>query len=138
MEHTPKNTIQLTKKEFTNYLNNALCNGMYYFDSYALVIDYKDEHYKIAKEELKKDFEKAGFICIEDVWTKMLEMEFPINIIDEECNGTYSITMFLDIMYSNLQYVPLNSLVNIINGKDDSVDNDAFLQAVIYKDVIFG
>jgi hypothetical protein len=136
MEHTQQNHINLTKEQFVNVLNNALCNGLHYFSSYDLEIDWNDEHYNIAKTELKKDYTEQ-VICMEDVLTKMLEMKLPINIIDCGYEGEYNAILDLDEMYSNLQFVPQDAIHNILEEQDDAVDNDAFLQAVIYKDVIF-
>ena len=127
---------KISKEHFVDILNNALCNGLHYFGSYGLSFDWNDEHYDIAKAELKKDFAQQ-VICMEDVFTKMLEMKLPINIIDEE-TGEYNAVLDLDEMYSNLQFVPIDNWVNIIYGHDDADDCDAFLQSVIYKEIIFG
>lgn len=136
MEHTQQNHINLTKEQFVIVLNNALCNGLHYFPGYGLTFDWNDEHYDIAKSELKKEFVEQ-VICMEDVWTKMLEMKLPINIIDEEGEGEYNALLDLDEMYSNLQFVPQHAIHNILEEQDDANDCDLFLQAVIYKDVIF-
>jgi hypothetical protein len=136
MEHTQKNTEQISKEQFVDILHNALCNGLYYFSSYGLYLDYHEDDYKIAKEELKKE-NNLHTICIEDVWLKMLQMKLPFNIIDEECEGEYNAVLDLDEMYSNLQFVQNDNLQNIIFGDDDAVDCDAFLQGVIYKEIIF-
>ena len=137
MEHTQQNHIELTREKFINVLHNALCNGLWYFNDYGLRFDYNDEHYNIAKSQLKEGFFE-GILSMEDVWLKMLEMKFPINIIDIECEGEYNAVLDLDEMHSNLMFVPQFAIHNILEEQDDAVDCDAFLQAVIYKDVIFG
>ena len=135
MENTQKNHINLTKEKFVNVLNNALCNGLHYFSCNGLSIDWNDEHYDIAKAELKKDFVEQ-VICMEDVWTKMLEMKLPINIIDEE-TGEYNVALDIDELYSNVHLVPLHNLVNIIDENYDAEDCDAFLQCVFFKEIVF-
>ena len=136
MKQEQTNYINLTKEKFVNVLHNALCNGLHYFSSYGLYLDYQEDDYNIAKEELKKqDLEYT--ICQEDVWIKMLEMKLPFNLIDEEYEGEYNASLDLDEMYSNLQFVPQNAIHNILEEVDDAIDCDAFLQAVIYKEVIF-
>jgi hypothetical protein len=139
MENTNNNNIELTKDLFIQYLHNAFCNGLNYFSSYGLGIDYNDENYAKAKNEIKVIKKQNGDlseVCYEDVFIKMLELKLPIYIIDTECNE-YNVTLDLDTMYDNLKFVPLRTIANMKDETDDAEDCDTFLQCVIYKEIVF-
>jgi DNA helicase IV len=124
---------------FCELLHNAFCNGLYYFSCYGLEIDYKDEDYAKAKNEIKVIKKQNGDlseVCYEDVYLKMLEMKLPLNVIDTE-NGVDNVMLDLDTMYDNLQFVPLRTIANMKDETDDAEDCDTFLQCVIYKEIVF-
>jgi hypothetical protein len=134
-DQTPQNNFEITKRDFVIYLHNAFCNGLYYFDSYGLSIDFDDAHYDRAKKMLLQEFPKQ-VICIEDVLIKMLELKLPIFIKDDELDE-YNVTLDLDELYSNYKLIPNENLSNIINETDDAIDSDAFLQSVIFQEIVF-
>jgi hypothetical protein len=135
MENTNTPRIELTKEKFTDLLYLSLCDGLHYFSSYGLTIDYNDEDYAKAKRCFNVENDNLG-ICWEDVLIKMLELKLPISIIDEE-TGEYNVALDIDELYSNVHLVPLHNLVNIIDENYDAEDCDAFLQSVFFKEIVF-
>jgi hypothetical protein len=139
MENTNNNNIEVTKDLFIKYLHNAFCNGLNYFSSYGLGIDYNDENYAKAKNEIKVIKKQNGDlseVCYEDVFIKMLELKLPIYIIDTECNE-YNVTLDLDEMMKNFKLVPIDIIASFINEDDDAETCDTFLQILMFKEIVF-
>ena len=63
--------INLTHEESENYFYNAICNGLNELFHYDLELDYSDEEYKAAKQQLS-DKQPDTQMCWEDVLMEML------------------------------------------------------------------
>jgi len=135
MENTNTPRIELTKEKFIELLHTSLCDGLHYFNSYGLTIDYNEEDYIKAKRYFNVENDNLA-ICWEDILIKMLELKLPISIIDEEMDE-YNVALDIDELYSNVHLVPLNNMVNIIDENYDAIDCDAFLQSVFFKEIVF-
>jgi hypothetical protein len=122
-------------QEKENVFFHAMCNGLSNTRYWEFEVDYNEKHYNSARKSLEK---KGMSICYEDVFMQMLRMGKTIEFIDIGCDGEYSKSLTLEMVYNNIDKTPNRNLVNIINEHDDSIDADAILQSVLFEDIIFG
>lgn len=125
--------IFLTPEESENIFLNSLCNG--HGLSYAgLSIDYNDEQYSQAKNNLAKDGLSP---CLEDVWMQILRDGGTLTLTDSE-NGEDPATITLNDVHNRVSDTDVRHLMDAINEHDDSTTAEVILQQVFYGQVIFG
>lgn len=126
--------IELTKQEAEKFFYNALCNGLGYFESYDIELSYDKEEYKKARETAKA--EDGGNVCFEDVLLEMLKKGYTLKAIDENNEETHILT--IDKMYHQMQEVPANTLLEMINENDDADTADIILQVCFIGEHTYG
>jgi len=126
--------IQLTKQEAEKYFYNALCNGLGYFESYGIELKYDEKEYQKAKKTAKA--EDGGAVCYEDVYMQMLKNGYTLLAEDSNANETYTLT--LESMYFQMNQVPANTLLEMINERDDADTGDIILQVCFIGEHTYG
>jgi hypothetical protein len=126
--------IELTKQEAEKFFYNALCNGLGYFQSYDIELKYDEAEYKKAKETAKA--EDDGKVCYEDVLLQMLKNGNTLFAEDSNSDETYTLT--LDKIYEQMQEVPANTLLEMINERDDADTADIILQVCFIGEHTYG
>jgi hypothetical protein len=126
--------IQLTKQEAEKYFYNALCNGLGYFESYGIELKYDEKEYKKATKTAKA--EDGGKVCYEDVFMEMLKNGNTLFAEDLNANETYTLT--LESMYFQMNEVPVKTLMEMINERDDADTGDIILQVCFIGEHTYG
>ena len=124
--------IQLRNKEAERFFHTALCNGLNYFESYDIELIYNEEEYKEAKKTAKAEDE--GTVCYEDILMQMLKNGN--NLIAQGYDETYILN--LEKMYAQMNKVPANTLLEMINEEDDADTADIILQVCFIGEHIYG
>ena len=127
--------IVLTKQESENYFHTALCNGLGYMGGYGLELEYKQEEYKAAREQIKSN---GNSPCYEDVLLEILKMGGSLTFVDIECEGEYTRTISLADVHKRVAKTPIDHLMDMIKETDDAVTADVLIQTVFFEDIIFG
>jgi len=129
--------IVLTHQESETYFLNALYNGLGYFQSYGIEIDFKKEDYAKARKSLVK---QKKSICYEDVLMEILKIGKCLLIIDNENEMREELekTIKLTDVHKKVQKTPFSHLMDMINEQDDTDTADVILQTVFFEKVIFG
>jgi len=127
--------INLTHEESENYFYNAICNGLGELACYDLDLDYSNEEYKAAKQQLsdKQPNEQA---CWEDVLMEMLRSGNTLWVVDSNDEERHPIT--LDLIHERVQTTQTNHLMNMINEHDDAITADVIIQTVVYGEIVYG
>jgi len=115
---------------------NSLCNGLGELSSYGLDLNFEDSDYKEAK---KSHFEKNGKIggaCYEDILMEILTNGKQISFIDEESEETHFFK--LDSALKNLDNLPPQWILQLLNEEDDAVTADVVLQFCLFNEIVFG
>lgn len=121
------NEIVKNHEFLTNFLSGAL-----YDSPWATCITRDGKKYQEAKAKLQNP-------CLEDVWAQMLLDGEKLTIMDNEDAKKHTIT--LDKVVNGFAYLILNhptNYANIMDENDDMWDMDAFLQSVVFGEVIYG
>jgi len=126
--------IELTKQECEKYFYNALCNGLGYFQSYDIELSYDEKEYKKAKETAKA--EDGGSVCYEDVLLQMLKNGN--TLFAEDSNSDEKYTLTINKVYEQMQEVPANTLLEMINERDDADTADIILQVCFIGEHTYG
>jgi hypothetical protein len=126
--------IELTKQEAEKYFYNALCNGLGYFESYGIELKYDEKEYKKATKTAKA--EDGGRVCYEDVFMEMLKNGNTLFAEDSNADETYALT--LDKIYTKMYEVPANTLMEMINERDDADTADIILQVCFIGEHTYG
>ena len=126
--------IELTKQEAEKYFYNALCNGLGYFESYDIELKYDEQEYKKAKKTAKA--EDGGVVCYEDILMQMLKNGNTLLAEDSNADETYTLT--LESMYFQMSEVPANTLLEMINERDDADTSDIILQVCFIGEHTYG
>jgi len=127
--------ITFDNQEAEKLFYDAMCNGLSNINYWEFQLDYSDKEYEKAKKVLQKANEG---ICYEDIFMQMLRMGYKLKFVDIGMDGSYSTELTLNMIHENMKYTPQQNLLNIISENDDSIDADAILQSVLFKDIIFG
>jgi hypothetical protein len=126
--------VQLTTKEAEQFFLNALCNGLQYFESYGIELKYDKEEYKKAKETAKD--ENGNPPCYEDILMEMLKNGNTLFAEDEYMGETHTLT--LNKMYQQMNEVPTNVIMEMINENDDADTADIILQVCFIGEHTYG
>jgi len=129
--------ITLTNEESEIIFHNALCNGLSCMRNYGLELDYKDEEYTKAREELNKT-NPNNTICYEDILLKMLQMGYKLTLVDEEGDGAYTSEIGINEVHERVQLAPARNIINTLDETDDVEDADVIIQTVFFNEIIFG
>jgi len=127
--------INLTHEESENYFYNAICNGLGELTYYDLELDYSDEEYKAAKQQLS-DKQPNQQVCWEDVLMEMLRSGNTLWVVDSNDDERHPIT--LDLIHERVQTTQTNHLMNMINEHDDAITADVIIQTVVYGEIVYG
>lgn len=114
---------------------DALCDGLNYFGGYGISLDYSDEEYKKAKQDLLTA-KPNEMVCREDVWIKILTNGGTLIFQDDEGDETKSIT--IEDVYTGMLLVDKDVLRDAINEEGDADTYDVILQTIIWGEVTFG
>lgn len=126
--------ILLDKKECEDFFERALSNGLDYVTSgYGLAFEYEAKDYVDAHNRLKIG---DGVVCFEDVIMEMLRRGNKLELIDEEGDESWSIT--IDDVHNMVDVVPVRHLLDMAKEHDDAITADAIIQCVFMKEIIFG
>ena len=124
--------ISLTNELSEEIFFNALCNSLGYMcSSYGLDLKYKESDYRKAKAKLSTP-------CFEDVLMQMIKDGMVFGITDLEWEGEDDVFITLESIHERVKNVPLDHLLDMINGNDDATTGDVVLQTVLYNEIIFG
>jgi hypothetical protein len=126
--------IQLTKQEAEKYFLNALCNGLSYFESYGIELLINEDEYKKASATAKD--EDGGKACYEDILLEMLRNGSTLLAEDSYMGKTHKLT--LKKMYKQMDKVPVNRLMEMINQRDDADTADIILQVCFIGEHTYG
>lgn len=129
--------ITFTKTESEEIFFTALCNGLGYFSGNGLRLEYKDEEYAAAKEQLQ-ELRPSEMITFEEVLMQMLRRGDSLLIEDLECDGEYSRAITMNDVYEKMSLVPTSHLMDMINQQDDATTADVVLQTICFGEVVFG
>jgi hypothetical protein len=128
--------VTINNEEAETYFHSALCNGgLSDLPGYGLQLHYEPQHYKEAKISLKAKTHDA--VCYEDVLLEILKMGNPLSIKDIEGEGEYDSDISLTDLHERMQLVPVNSILQMVNGEDDAITADVIMQTVFFKEIIF-
>lgn len=99
------------------------------------MMDFKDEEYVLAREQLRYHAVSDDFICREDIWAMMLQENCSFWITDDEGEQW-------ELNYDKL-LKGLNLYFNSRNAKQeiedmDADDGDMVLQYALFGEVIYG
>jgi hypothetical protein len=133
---TTMNKINLSPDRAEEIFFDALCDGMHYFSSYSITVDYSEEHYAEVKQKAKAKRQDT-LICYEDVLIAMLKDGAIIRLIDEE-KGVDDGIWSLENIHQRVQTAPGHVLAAFLDESYDAGDADAMLQHVAYGEIIFG
>ena len=122
--------IKLTNKESEDIFYNSLCNGLNQMVYYDLRLIYEGTDYEQARNKFSEQ------PCYEDVLMQILRDGNSLTMFDVEGEESYSINL-QDVHY-RVQQAPLRTLLEVIQGRDDSDTADEILQQVFFSEVIFG
>ena len=126
--------IQLTKQEAEKYFLNALCNGLSYFESYGIELLINEDEYKKASATAKD--EDGGRASYEDVLMEMLRNGSTLLAEESYMGKTHKLT--LNKMYKQMDKVPVNRLMEMINQRDDADTADIILQVCFIGEHTYG
>jgi len=126
--------IELTKQEAEKYFLNALCNGLGYFESYGIELLVNDDEYKKARKTAKD--EEGGRPSYEDVLMEMLRNGSTLLAEDSYMGETHTLT--LEKMYQQMNEVPVNRLMEMVNQRDDADTADIILQVCFIGEHTYG
>jgi hypothetical protein len=131
-----KSLRELTSNEnVLNVFHSCLCGGSFGFE-YINIGFHGDITYEDARSLVREERGDEYVICLEDVYTKGLEMGATLYFKDAD--GEYE-TFNLDTLKNNILDVSFDRLVKVISDQDyDSIDTDCILQELIYGEVVFG
>jgi hypothetical protein len=128
-------TIKITPQKCIEFFHNALCNGITYIEGYGLSLDYDHSAYQLAKDKLRSNEESD---CWEDILMQILKDGGKLTLIDEECGGLYTKSITINDVINKMEKVPLNFLMQMINGEDDAETADIIIQTIFFNEIIFG
>jgi len=128
-------TLQLSNEEKIEFFHNALCNGLGYIQHYGLTIDVDEAIYAKARVNVQTP-KFSSKPCYEDVLIQILNEGDSFTIQDSESEENHVIT--LELVLSNMDKVPMDSLMDMKNEQDDAETADAIIQSVIFGEVIYG
>ena len=124
--------ISLTNELSEEIFFNALCNSLGYMcSSYGLDLKYKESDYRKAKAKLSTP-------CFEDVLMQMIKDGMVFGIKDLNWEGEDDVFITLESIHERVKNVPLDHLLDMINGNDDATTGDVVLQTVLYNEIIYG
>jgi hypothetical protein len=126
--------FELKKESAEKYFFNALCNGLGYFESYGIELQYSDEEYKEARKTAKSEDEES--VSYEDVLMQMLKNGNTLFAEDFEAEETYSLN--LEKMYAQMNQVPEKFILQMIAETDDADTADVILQVCFIGEIIYG
>lgn len=129
-------TIKLNKEESEKFFYNALCNGLAEMHYYGLELCVNKGDYNKAKITLKEKGNDS--ICYEDVLMEILRNGGKLNMIDNEGEGENDKSVSIKDVHRNMNKVPLNAIMQMINEEDDATTADIIIQTIFYKEIIFG
>ncbi len=119
------NTSAFKREEKLVILYNALCNGMFYFDSYGI-------HTKIVNPNAYKAIDTD---IREDRMIKYIADGWVIEILDgDETVGNLG----LDNLEANFDKVPKGTILDFLQENDDADTADIFLQTIAFGEVVYG
>ena len=122
--------IRFTEQETQGIFLDALYNGLGSLADYGLILELDDKNYAQAKKNCD-----VGS-SYEDVLLQILKDGNTLTLIDEEDEDDVN-TIDSQVLYDRLPSVPLNYLVDVINGHDDASTADAILQTVFFNEIIY-
>jgi len=131
-------TAQLSETEINDVFLTILCGcvSQGYFSGYGIQLEYDDNHYKQAKENLIKARKEKP--CLEDVWLQMLVDGNSLKFEDVEGDGEYTRVLTLKDIREKLPTAPFDNLKALLDGDGDVTDEDIVLQHILYGELIFG
>lgn len=142
MENTteqPEVQIILSPKKAEEIFHNALCNECGMFASGSVAIDYSQEDYIRAKENI---LAQGISPCIEDVLLQILKDGGTLTTEDQECeegeDSEYNVSITLADVHARVGNTPIEHLTNVLTDNDGAETADVVLQTVFFQEVIFG
>ena len=121
--------IKLSDEVCIDFFFRALCNGMEYMMGYDITLHCKRSSYDAAKAKLTSP-------SYEDVFIQVLKDGGVIEFIDH--NGDETVEVNLAMVLERIPNVELDTLLEMIQEKDDACTADIILQTVAYGEVQFG
>jgi hypothetical protein len=135
-------TLSFTPEESEGLFYDALCNavGTGYIDSYGLEMIARNEDYNTATKSLKP----LGSPAYEDVLMQVLRQGGELTLVDHESEGEYTRSITLADVHTRLNECLADGSLEPATAwrsyweEGDAADADAIIQAVFYKEIIFG
>ncbi len=123
-------------KSVLELFHTCLCGQSWGFGSQILGCVRKQD-YDDAKKLVRQEKGDEYLICMEDVYTKVIEMGRGLYLEDKYSGDKEYFN--LETMKEMILNVNLVRLINILNESNyDSIDTDCVLQELIYGEVVFG
>ena len=129
--------IRLSNQESEEMFFNSLCNGLDYIGGYGLELETKEAEYRAAKRTLLKRNPDAS-VCYEDVLMQILREGGSLTLIDIECEGEYTRSIYMQQVHERVEKTPARFLLDMIEERDDAETADVIIQTVFFEDIIFG
>jgi hypothetical protein len=115
---------------------NSLCNGLGQLQCYGLELYWDDSDYSKAKKSYYDRTQKISGACYEDILMEILTMGKQLSFIDEESEETHFFK--LDSALKNLDNLPPQWILQLINEEDDGETADVVLQFCLFNKIVFG
>ena len=122
-------------------LHSAFSDGLHFFGSYGIVIDYSDTDYQKAKGALIANGTDPDSLCREDVFVQMIRQGSSIEFIDDEADAEddgQTARLNLDTIEANWDAIPLRYIAAVQDEDYDANDADLILQHLLWRDAVFG
>ena len=129
-------SIKLTEDFKKEILLNSLCNGLGQLQAYGLELIFNDDDYTEAKKSYYKRNNQNSVACYEDILLEILTNGKQLSFIDEESEETYFFK--LDSALKNLDNLPPQWILQLVNEEDDAITADVVLQFCLFNEIVFG
>lgn len=124
--------VTLTKELAEEMFHSALCNGLGFFESHGMELQYSDADYQSAKRKLKDP-------CFEDVLMQILKGGGVLRFEDIEGEGDQTKHITIKEVHERVVLTPLHHLNDMLEGNDDAITADIIIQSVCFEgEIIFG
>ena len=130
-------TINITKKITDGDLINILCGATGSACSWCSDINFDNNCYKKAKNNLIEVYKNNKDICYEDVLLQMLKNGDVITFYDEEDDEEFLLS--LDVFIKGIErYMSSDDCSSMDIDEWDDIDFDGVIQYAFFNELVFG
>lgn len=130
--------IQLTNDEKMKIIYECLCTGLPYFRDYGLELNYDQNQYDNARDELKT--KSTDIVCFEDILLEIIKTTSN-GITFKDIEGSEPDTILNMALINDddkWNKIPLNRINQFITENYDAEDADVLMQYLFFGELIYG